>query len=49
MISHDKIIEIFKSLDYFMQEFDLILYNNIISNGFTIKKVIENLEDQIVK
>ena len=49
MISHDKIIEIFKSLHSFMQEFDLILCNNIISDGFAIKKVIENLEDQIVK
>ena len=38
MISDDKIIEIFCSLDDFMKEFNSILLKNSISNGSTTKK-----------
>ncbi len=38
MISDNKIIEIFCSLDDFMKEFNLILDKNSISDGSTTKK-----------
>ncbi len=49
MISDDKIIEIFCSLDDFMKEFNSILDKNSISDGSQPKNVIESLKCPRVK